>query len=161
MGVAQRQQGHLDQLVEEHVLAHQHELGVLLLAVKVHGVLVVLHHAEHGQHVAWRHTASSRGSVSPRRQTPSPQYSGWDYCFLALTCGLHGRNQEIAAEFWTEVNFRGSLEQRVARLWHHLQGSNTTNTLQLFLPQNTVLGFYFNFTIMYFSIMTQIIKVFL
>lgn len=47
VGVAQRQQGHLDQLVEEHVLAHQHELGMFFLAVKVHGVLIVLHHAEH------------------------------------------------------------------------------------------------------------------
>lgn len=53
--VAQRQQSHLDELVEQHVLAHQDELGVLLLAVEVHGVLVVLHHAEHRQHVACRH----------------------------------------------------------------------------------------------------------
>lgn len=52
MRVAQRQQGHLDELVEEHVLTHQDELGVLLLAVKIHGILVVLDHAEHGQHVA-------------------------------------------------------------------------------------------------------------
>lgn len=142
MGVAQRQQGHLDELVEEHVLAHQHELGVLLLAVEVHGVLVVLHHAEHGQHVAWRHTASGRGSASPQQQT---QHSAWDYC-LAPTCGL--------------VNFRRSLEQRDPPLWHRLRGSNATNTPQLLLPQNTVWGFYFNFTIMYFSIMTQILKVF-
>lgn len=52
VGVAQRQQGHLNELVEEHVLAHQDELGMFLLAVEVHGVLVVLDHAEHGQHVA-------------------------------------------------------------------------------------------------------------
>lgn len=55
--VAQRQQSHLDELVEQHVLAHQDELGVLLLAVEVHGVLVVLDHAEHRQHVACRHRA--------------------------------------------------------------------------------------------------------
>lgn len=52
MGVAQRQQGHLDQLVEEHVFTHQDELGVLLLAVEIHGILVVLDHTEHRQHVA-------------------------------------------------------------------------------------------------------------
>lgn len=51
MRVAQRQQGHFYQLVEEHVLTHQHKLSMLLLAVKVQGVLVVLHHTEHWQHV--------------------------------------------------------------------------------------------------------------
>lgn len=67
MGVAQREQGHLDELVEQHVLAHQHELGVLLLAVELHGALVVLHHAEHGQHVAWgREEGAGRSSGSMR-----------------------------------------------------------------------------------------------
>lgn len=52
VGVAQRQQGHLNELIEEHVLSHQDKLSVLLLAVKIHGILVVFDHTEHRQHVA-------------------------------------------------------------------------------------------------------------
>lgn len=49
--VAQREQGHLDQLVEEHVLPHQNKLSMFLFAVKLDGALVVLHHTKHWQHV--------------------------------------------------------------------------------------------------------------
>lgn len=49
--VAQREERHLDQLVEEHVLSDQHEFGVLFPAVEVYRALIVLDHAEHGQHV--------------------------------------------------------------------------------------------------------------
>lgn len=49
--VTQREQGHLDELVEEHVLPDQHELGMFLFAVKLNWALVVLHHTKHWQHV--------------------------------------------------------------------------------------------------------------
>lgn len=49
--VAQGEQSHLDELVEEHVLPDQNELSMFLFAVELDGALVVLHHTKHRQHV--------------------------------------------------------------------------------------------------------------
>lgn len=51
--VAQREESHLNQLIEEHVLPDQNKLRVLLSAVELYGVLIVLHHTEHWQHITY------------------------------------------------------------------------------------------------------------
>ena len=51
--VPQRQQGHLDQLVEEQVSPDQHKLCMLLPLLPLGHSLSVLHHTENWQQAPW------------------------------------------------------------------------------------------------------------
>lgn len=51
--VAQRQQGHLYQLVKQQVSLDQHKLSMLFSSLSFQRAFLVLHHAEHRQQAPW------------------------------------------------------------------------------------------------------------
>lgn len=77
--VAQRQQGHLDQLVEEQISLDQDKLGVFFYFLPLQGVFLVLHHAEDGQRAP---CMKCKGRLCDFYSDQA------DVCFLPLLCRL-------------------------------------------------------------------------
>lgn len=50
MWITQRQQGHFYQLVEKHILPHQHKFCMLLLTIVFNGIFIMFHHTENREH---------------------------------------------------------------------------------------------------------------
>lgn len=60
MWITQRQQGHFYQLVEKHVLPHQHKFCMLLLAIVFNGIFIMFYHAENREHGSYQGDGGKR-----------------------------------------------------------------------------------------------------